>query len=273
MPKLRLLALTLVLLVSACSSPKVAPDDILAWRAREGVARPEAQRGERNTELEQVRTLRAADELAEARKLALALAAERPDDSDVLLAASRAESDHVFLLPEDDKESRNLAASSAHEFAGAAFQRGGQGPQFDAQLAWTLGTTTHLQPMGERAEHAHRTLETAERALAVQADNATALATVALVNLRLETLPWIASLMASGLPESSLAKAEDSARKAVKSVPSRENRLILAKVLVAAERKADARAELESALAAAPQHPRDHALEPQLRALLKELRD
>lgn len=273
MPNLRFLALTLALLVSACASPQVAPDDILAWRTRECVARPEAQRGESGAELEQVRTLRAADELAAARQLALALATERPHDAAALLAASRAESDQVFLLPEDDKESRNVAAASAHEFAGAAWQRGGRGPEFDAQLAWTLGTTTHLQPMGERAAHARQTLEVAERALAQDADNATALATVALVNLRLETLPWIATLMASGLPESSLAKAEDSARKAVKSVPSRENRLILAKVLVAAEREADARAELEAALAAPAQRPRDHALEPQLRALLKDLRD
>jgi hypothetical protein len=273
MLKLTSLALAFALFVSACAGPKVAPDDVLAWRTRECVARPEARRGESGAELEQVRTLRAADELATARQLALALATERPDDAAALLAASRAESDQVFLLPEDDKESRNLAAASALEFARAAWQRGGGAAEFDAQLAWTLGTTTHLQPMGERATHARQTLEVAERTLAQDAANATALATVALVHLRLETLPWIAKLMASGLPDSSLAQAEDSARKAVKSVPSRENRLILAKVLVAAEREPEARAELESALAAPVKHPRDRALEPQLRALLKDLRD
>jgi hypothetical protein len=273
MPTLRLIALSLALLVSACAGPRVLHEDVLEWQERESVARPEASRGARKTELDEVRTLRAADELARARQLALALAAEHPVDFEALLAASIAESDQVFLLPEDDKESRNLAASSALWFARRAVLSAHLAPSVDAQLAWTLGTTTHLQPMGERAAHARETLECADRALAVEPDNATALATVALVNLRLETLPWLASLMASGLPESSLAKAEASARSAVKAVPSRENRLILAKVLVAAERKAEARAELEAALAAAPQHPRDHALESSVRALLRELRD
>lgn len=273
MPKLRLLVLSLALLVTACASSRVHPDEILDWRARESSARPEAQRGVVAAELQEVERLRAADELASARKLALALAAERPDDPTTQLAASRAESDQVFLLPEDDKRSRNLAAASSHEFALAAWRYGGRSAAYDAQLAWTFGTTTHLQPMGDRARHARQTLEVAERALAAEPENATALATVAVVHLRLETLPWIANLMASGLPDSSLAKAEEHARKAVKFVPSRENRQILAKVLVAADRKAEARAELEAALAANPAHPRDHALEPQLRALLADLRD
>jgi hypothetical protein len=273
MPKLRLIVLSLALFVTACSGPGVHPDDVLAWRARESSARPEAERGMVDVELKEVERLRAADELASSRKLALAIAAERPNDAEAQLAASRAESDQVFLLPEDDKKSRNLAASSAWHFSVAAWQSGGRTVEFDAQHAWTMGTTTHLQPMGDRAAHARQTLEVAERALAADPENATALATVALVNLRLETLPWIANLMASGLPDSSLAKAEEYARRAVKSVPSRENRLILAKVLVAAEREGEARAELEAALAASPAHPRDHALEPQLRALLAELRD
>ena len=273
MTPLRLIALSLVLLVTSCAGSRVQPEEVLAWRARAGGARPEAQRGLAATELLEVERLRASDDLASARELALALAAERPSEPPALLAASRAESDQVFLLPPADKRARNLAAASAHDFAAAAWQHGGRSAAYDAQLAWTFGTTTHLQPMGERAKHARQTLEVAERALATEPNNATALATVAMVHLRLETLPWIANLMASGLPDSSLATAEECARRAVKSVPSRENRLILAKVLVAAERTEDALTELQAALATSRVHPRDQALEPQVQALLDELRD
>jgi hypothetical protein len=251
-----------------CAAPSV---DLPAWRARESVARPREQRGDLGSDLQAVERLRSADELAEARRLALALAAEHPGDVRVRLAASRAESDGAVLFPESDKDARNHALASALEHAERASALGDGSTAALAQLAWSLGGTTHLQSMGERSAHAHRTLEVAERALAQDPEDPTALATLAVLNLRLETLPWIANLMASGLPESSLAAAEDFARRAVAARPSRENRLILAKVLVAEERAEEARQVLEAALAEAPRHPRDHALEAPVRALLEEL--
>jgi hypothetical protein len=72
-------------------------------------------------------------------------------------------------------------------------------------------------------------------------------------------------------PDSSLEAAEGFARRAVASVPSRENRQILAKVLIAADKEPAARAELEAALAAPAAHPRDGVLEPALRSLLESL--
>jgi tetratricopeptide (TPR) repeat protein len=262
------LALALASLAGGCSTPHV---DLAAWRARESAARPAEQRGAVDADVASADRLRAEDKLADARRLALQLAAEHPDDGRVLLLASRAESDGVLLFPEDDKESRNHAAASALDYAECAAQHGQDSAAAQAQLAWALGTTTHLQSMGDRSAHARRTKETAEHALAQDADNATALATLAVVNLRLQTLPWIANLMASGLPESSLAEAERCARRAVAAVPSRENKQILAKVLIALERKDEARTVLEEALATGARFPRDHALETPLRKLLADL--
>lgn len=273
-PRLKQLVLPLLLAgLAACASTSVSPDDVSEWRERARVDRPAELRGARETELGELERARQADDLATARQLALALAAENPKDAQLQFLASRAESDGLFLIDAGDKRSRNLAAASARHYAGEAWRLGARDAASQAQLAWTLGTTTHLQPMSERSMHARQTLEVAQRALALDANEPTALATLALVNLRLETLPWIAKLMASDRPESSLASAEAFARAAVEARASRENRLILAKVLVAAEREGDARRELEDALSQPARFPRDSALEPDLRALLDELRE
>jgi len=264
----RTAALSLLALVAACSGPGV---DVQAWRASQMAPRSAAERGDLATELVAVENARRADDLAAARKLALCLAAEHPDDARVLVAASRSESDEMLLLPADDKASRNNAAASALEFAERAKERGAVDAAALAQLAWALGTTTHLQPMFDRASHARRTIDTARAALELDAKEATASATLAIVNLRLETLPWIASVMAFGAPDSSLEDAERFARAACEATPSRENRLILAKVWIAADRRADARAELQAALAAPERFPRDHAVAASLRELLATL--
>ncbi|MCC7011861.1 MAG: hypothetical protein IT454_04790 [Planctomycetes bacterium] len=267
----RSLSLFTLLLASACAGP--GADEVVAWRSHEAIARPLDQRGQLAVEVAAVESARQADDLARARRLTLSLAAENPQDPSVQLLASRAESDGLFLFEESDKASRNLAALSALHYASDAFTLGAQGGPASAQLAWTMGTTTHLQPMFERAAHARRTLETAQRALSEQADEPTALATLAIVHLRLQTLPWIADLMAFGAPDSSLEEAESFARRACEAWPSRENKLILAKVLVAADKRDAARRELESALAAPVQFPRDTALEAQVRKLHEQLAD
>ncbi|MBI5363528.1 MAG: hypothetical protein HZA53_10150 [Planctomycetes bacterium] len=267
-PGARHLTLLLVLVLGACSTPRI---DLAGWRARTTRERPVAERRELAADRAEVEQLRSADELARARELALALAAEHPNEGAVLTLASRAESDGVFLFPEKDTDARNHAAASALDFAERAWEFGERSVPARAQLAWALGTTTHLQPMSARSEHARRILAVATAVRAEEPENATALATLAVLNLRLETLPWIAKLMASGLPESSLAVAEDCARRAVAAAPSRENRMILAKVLIAAEREKEALTVVEEALAAPPAYPRDHALEPAVRALLAKL--
>jgi len=265
--------LTFALLVSAacafgCAGPRI---DLQAWRAEQTVTAPAHDAGALEAELQRVDGLRAERELAAARQLALALVAEHPADPAALTAASRAESDGVFLFAEDDRRSRDHAAASALDYARSAEERGADSAGARAQLAWALGTSTHLQPMFSRAGHARRTVEAAQAALAEDPDQAVALATLALVNLRLETLPWIAKVMAWGAPDASLTAAEDFARRAVARVPSRENRQILAKVLLARERRDEARAELGAALAAPAAHPRDSLLEPALRRLLESL--
>jgi tetratricopeptide (TPR) repeat protein len=255
---------------SGCAGPQI---ELQSWRAEQlaAAAVPAHDPAALAAELQRVAELREGRELAQARQLALALASEHPDDPGALTAASCAESDAVFLFAEDDKRSRNHAAASALDYALSAQQRGADAASDRAQLAWALGTSTHLQPMFSRAGHARRTLEAAEAALALDPDESLALATLALVNLRLETLPWIADVMAWGAPDSSLEAAEDFARRAVASVPSREHRQILAKVLIARDKLPEARAELDAALAASAVHPRDTVLEPAVRRLRKSL--
>jgi len=264
-----LLAGLVLLILGACAGPSV---DLAAWRARESVSRPAEQRREPELDAAEIERLRAADDLGAARALALSLAAERPDEPAVLALASRAESDAVFTFAEDDKDSRNHAAASSLDYAERAAKLGAASSGDRAQLAWALGTTTHLQPMFGRSEHAARTIEAAQAALELDEDEPTALATLAVVNLRLETLPWIASVMAMSRPSSSLQDAEALARRAVAARPSRENRLILAKVLTAAERESEACAVLEEALAETRHFPRDRALEAPIRELLSSLR-
>jgi hypothetical protein len=258
-----IVAALLFMLVSACSSTHV---DLDAWRASEMVARPSAERGTLAADLAHVDALRAERRLADARSLALALAAEQPADASVLSAASRAESDALVMFAEREKDVRNAAAASAADFAERAEQLGATSAADRAQLAWALGASTHLRPMGERAAHAHRTLAVAQSVFADEPEQPTALATIAIVNLRLETLPWIAQVMASGLPESSLDDAVAYARRAVAAEPSRENRLVLAKCLRAAKDDHAARVVLEEALAAPAKFARDDELADDMRA-------
>ena len=269
LPTLSRFALGSALLVlAACSAPRI---DLADWRSRTSHERPMAARPSLEADLATVERLREADELVRARELALALAAEHPDDPTVLSAASRAESDGVFLRPEADTDARNHAAASALDYAERAASLGAHGPAARAQLGWALGTTTHLQSMSARSAHARRTRAVALAVIDEEPVNATALATLAIVNLRLSTLPWMARLFASDLPEASLADAESFARRAVEARPSRENRLVLAKVLLALEREADARSVLEAALATPPRFPRDRAVEASVRAHLAPL--
>lgn len=265
---LRAVCLSAALALGACSTPSV---DLAGWRAQQAIPRAALERGALDDELAEVERLRSQRALEDARALALALAAEHPDDPRALLAASVAESDGLLLRSEEDEDVRNHGAASALDYAERAAAHGADSPAARGQLAWALGTTTHLQPMGDRAGHAQRTQRAAEAALELDPEQATALATLAILNLRLETLPWIARLMASGLPESSLEQAEGYARRAVAARPGREYRLVLAKVLAAQDREQEAREVLQEALAAGERFPRDHAVEPALRALLEDL--
>lgn len=266
----RALGLGLALLVVAgCSGMP----DIEPWRARTAVARPEAERGSLPAEIEEVEKLRGGLELERSRQLALTLVAENPEDPIALRIASRAESDQVFLLPEREKEQRNLAAASSLEYARRAVDAGEADVETQAQLAWALGTTTHLQPMFERSAHARETLEAVEAALDLDGDNPTALATLSVLHLRLATLPWIANLFAWGAPDGDLERAIEAASRCVELVPSVENRVILAKALLAAERLEEAEVVLREALASPDTHPRDPALRPQAAELLLSLEE
>jgi len=250
-------------LLASCGATRV---DLDAWRAEAATARAPEMRGAPEAEFARVEELRNARQLADARDLALALAAEQPQSGRAALLASRAESDALVLFADREKDVRNSAAASAADFAARAIELGEDSAAAHAQHAWALGASTHLQGMFDRAEHAHRTIAAAEAALALDPQQPTALATLAIVNLRLETLPWIANVMASGLPESSLEAAVDHARRAVAAEPSRENKLILARCLRASGDEAGARAVALEALAAAPRFPRDDALADDLAA-------
>lgn len=262
-----LLPLLAALAVAAggCSS---APD-LVSWRHSIAEARPPADRGTLSQERELVASLRDALDLKAARKLALTLVAENPDDGPSLLLASRAESDAVFLYSTEESVNRDHAALSSLDLARRAVELTPEHSSSLAQLAYARGSTIHLQGMFSRAGGARETLEHAEAALGLDADNTTALATKATVRLRLATLPWIAKAMSIGEPEGSIEEAIALARRCVELQPSYEHRLLLAKSLSAGEQLDEARALLDEALSVQPRFPRDR----ELRAQLQELRD
>ena len=163
------------------------------------------------------------------------------------------------------------SALSSLEYARGMAKTGGESADSSAQLAWALGTTTHLQPMMDRAKQATETMKTIQRALSLNPEQPTALAALAILHLRLATLPWIAKVLASGAPDGPPERAEEAATRTVKVRPSMENRIILAKCLIAAEKNAEARKVLEEALAANARFPRDTALRPDGARLLKTL--
>lgn len=247
-----LTALLLLLAIVGCGrSPNLE-----AWRGeRSSAMATEGDPGDATPG--NIDAVRARGDLAAARTLALALARMKPGDGEALWRASRAESDAVWLLPADDREGRDMAAASALDYARRAELAGANSAAALGQYAWALGNSTHLRAMFARAGHANETMEVIDRALAADPKNADALATAATLHLRLATLPWIAKAMAFGAPEGSLPEAESFARRAADALPSLSNELLLAKVLKAQGRAAEAAALLDSALARGDRFPRD----------------
>jgi len=262
------LSLFALFLLASCGAMRV---DLDAWRAEHAVPRVVAERGGAQADLERVEVLRDARELEQARALALSVAAERPDDGRALFLASRAESDALVMFSGREKDVRNAAAASALDYARRADAAGEHSPEARAQLAWALGASTHLEGMFDRSARAREVVEVAEGLLAEEPDEPTALATLAIVHLRLETLPWIAKVMATGRPESSLEEAVAFARRAVEARPSRENRLILAKCLRAAGEVEEARAVLEAAIEGSVAFPRDENVRLEIEAMLDRM--
>lgn len=249
-----------------------SPPDLAAWRRDFPSPRPTAERGNLEAEIQRVRRLRKELDLAGSRELALRLVAENPERPAILSLASRAESDQVFMLPADDREERNAAALSALDYSRRAVSTMETPPvELLAQHAWAMGTSTHLQPMFDRSDHASATLEVIESCLGEDPDNAVALATKSILRLRLATLPWIATVMAWGAPEGSVEEAITLGRRCVELVPSIENRLILARALVAGEKVDEARSVLQAAAASEDRYPRDSQLRPDAGALLASL--
>ena len=246
--------------------------DLGSWRTSQANVRDANERLPLAQELRRVSELRSKFELAKSRELALRLAAENPGHPTICLIASRAESDGVFLFPRSEQEKRDLAALSALDFAKQAVGDSTLPSQeMLAQYAWALGTSTHLQPMFDRSDHAKKTLEVVKLALKKNGDSPTALATFATLRLRLATLPWIAKVMASDAPEGSIEGAERMARQCVELEPSVEYRLLHAKTLVAAERVDEARKVLAAALEAEPKYPRDRVLRGEVEAFAAEI--
>jgi tetratricopeptide (TPR) repeat protein len=273
------LAFILGWLCSGCGS---APE-ARVWQSSQAKPRPVAEREDFDADLTRIRMLRDGLDLSASRALALHVVAERPDDGRALLAASIAESDGVFLYSREEQESRDLAALSSLDYARRAVTRleeegvsvsagvGAPGVEARAQLAYALGTTTHLQPMFDRSRHAGETLSAIEDVLVLEPENVVALATLSTLRLRLATLPWIARAMAWGAPHGDLDEAIDTAQRAAQRVPSLEYRLLLARVHEAREEPEEALSVLRMALAAEPKHPRDKVLRGDAEALLARL--
>jgi len=240
--------------------------DLGDWRAHWEQAKAGAE-GE--LDATRVQALRADGKLQDSRRVALLLVGQQPDNADVLFLAARAEADSTHIFLAEEKEQRALAALSSLNYAERAVAAAGgldRAPvEIGGQLAWSLGTTTHLQPMMKRSAHARKTLDVAQAVLDRDPQQHRALATMALLNLRLQTLPWIANVMARSAPESSLEEAEKTARLAIASHPALEYDLILAKVLVAREKVAEADAHLATALARPNADPTDESAREDIR--------
>ncbi len=253
------------MITSACS----AGYNINVWQATSAVARPENERSSSlNADLERVDQLREQMKLSESRELALKLAAENPGSSEVLWRASRAESDAVFLHHEHETDQRSMAALSALDYARRANENAEASLAARAQYAWAMGTSTHLQPMMKRSKHAQQTKAIIQGVLAEDPTNATALATDALLNYRLCTLPWIAKAMARSAPKADLGTAEKQARAAYDSVPSIENAIILAKILYERDKDSAANKLLEEMLDLPDRFPRDREMRDSARGFL-----
>ncbi len=267
---------TLLALAGCGSSGGATTRDIAAWRGQSSAARPSTERSALAEDIARVEKLRESLDLASSRHLALSLAAENPESSQTLYLASRAESDEVFLLPGEEKEDRALAALSSLEYSTRAVASAEASSEALAQHAWAMGTTTHLQPMFDRSEHAQKTLEAIDAALARDPDNVVALATKSTLRLRLATLPWIARVMASGAPEGSIDAAITLAKTCLDRQPSLENALLLSRALLALEedgRSQEAAMVLRTALDRGDTYPRDRELRPQAAELLRGIEE
>lgn len=267
---LPMLTLAWVCTAIGCSSTP----DLAAWRAGIADDAP-VWRSSLDEGLAEVERRREAFDLETSRGLALALAAEHPDDRRAAFAASRAESDAVVLLAEAPKSERNAAAWSALDHARRCVQDA-ENPPADhlGQYAYAMGSATHLRGMFARAGHASATRKAIDRALERDPDQVVALGTDATLHLRLATLPWIAKLMAFGAPKGRLDDAVARASRCIELRPALEYRLLLAKALVARGDDGDrdrARDELAAGLAARPRFPRDREFRDEAQALLEKL--
>jgi hypothetical protein len=255
-------------LAAACAAPNV---DLDTYRAREAEEIADRGEGARDTALAEIEALRREFDLGSARRLALGLAAVHPDDGEVLFVASRGESDALVFLGEAEEERRELAAWSALDFAERAAAAAPESARCRAQLAWALGSTTHLMPMFGRAGHAARTLEVIEEAVALDPAEPRAHATRSVLELRLATLPFMARLFAWGAPDGSREGAVAAGERAVQLRPSREYRAILARARIASEQYEEARTLLAAALESSAGFPRDRELRSTLESLLAEV--
>lgn len=264
---MRSLCLLVPLLFVACAGPPT-PEEVRAWRG-------EQPRGGAPGSLASVDSARYAGGL-EALRIARAAAvdlAEAEQSPGSLWRAARAEADLVEYLrvSEAPREGRDLAAASGLVWAERALEVAGEDPEgaLLGQLAWSLGSVTHLQPMFDRDDWAVRVQAACLRALAVEPTQLEAQATQATLHLRLATLPWIAKLFAGDAPEADLALAERRARACYEARPSLEHALLLTKILTALDREPEAQALARKALLRPDRFPRDVALRPALQALLE----
>ncbi|MEZ6188774.1 MAG: hypothetical protein R3F62_27700 [Planctomycetota bacterium] len=271
--RLRVFAGLLTLGLAAGCSSVPSPERVQAWQAAE----LEAATGSEVHVVAETDPREAVDrargiDLDMARTLALSLVAESPAEPDLLWRAARADADRVLLARAagEAREARDLAALSGLDYARRAAELRAEDAAVQAQLAYALGTTTHLLPMGERSARATEVLATAQRALELDPTQPTALATQATVHLRLATLPWIARVFGSDIPPHDLDLAEAAARRALELEPCLEHRLLLAKVLVAREQE-EAALELLRGAPASDEAPRDAQLRPELVALREDL--
>lgn len=261
--KLLLLALTCLMYIGCASS---TPNAATSARLAETAA--SARTAETTSDLAGIDEMRTERRLADSRAKALETLAQHPDDPEVLWRASRAESDEVYMLSGDDKKGRNEAARHALELSKQALKSGAVTAEARAQHAWAMGNATHLQPMMSRSSHARATKKVIDSVLEEDMNQPTALATAALLQYRLNTLPTMIKIMAFTAPSSDLDRAERYALAAQELEPSRLNALILAKINLAQKKGAVAAEVLRTSIEAPDQFPRDEELKAELEELL-----